>query len=248
MKAIILAAGTGTRLRPLTDDKPKCMVNLNDKPMLDWQIGVLTSEGIDEIHVVAGYRKEKIVNPKVILHENKRYATTNMVTTLFCAEAAMDGNEDIIISYGDIVYSRTVLKSLKECVAPVCVVVDKGWFGYWKERMDDPMSDAETLKMEGDARIVELGKKPKGLDEVQGQYIGLFKIRADMVKAFRDVWREMDRQGIYDGQSFDNMYMTSFLQHLIDTDWTLRPVFTDRGWFEVDSPSDLALAQKGFTG
>jgi len=248
MKAIILAAGRGTRLRPLTDDKPKCMVELNGKPMLDWQVDVLKSQGIDEIHVVTGYKNDKIVNPAVTKHENVRYATTNMVTTLFCAEDAIQGDGDLIVSYGDIVYTASVLETLKNTDAPIAVVVDKGWHEYWGTRMEDPLSDAETLKLDGNTRIIELGKKPDSLADVQGQYVGLFKIRADHLQAFRDAFHAMDRQGTYDGQDFDNMYMTSFLQHLIDTGWALGPAFIERGWFEVDTPEDLSLAQKEFAG
>ena len=60
MKAIILAAGQGTRLRPLTNDKPKCLVELANKPLLDHQLSVLRYTGINDIHVVAGYRAEQL--------------------------------------------------------------------------------------------------------------------------------------------------------------------------------------------
>ncbi|MBK1652709.1 sugar phosphate nucleotidyltransferase [Halorhodospira halochloris] len=58
MRAIILAAGQGTRLRPLTDDRPKCMVELEGKPLLEHQLEVLRGAGIEDIHVVGGYRAE----------------------------------------------------------------------------------------------------------------------------------------------------------------------------------------------
>ena len=76
--------------------------------------------------------------------------------------------------------------------------------------------------------------------------MGLIKIRADHVlkfKAFRD---QMDRTATYDGKDFDNMFMTSFLQAMIDDGWDARAAFTHNGWLEVDAPEDLAFGDSGF--
>lgn len=82
MKAIILAAGQGTRLRPLTDHKPKCLVELAGKPMLEHQLTTLRGAGINEIHIVAGYCAEQLDRSDITRHLNLDYASTNMVTTL----------------------------------------------------------------------------------------------------------------------------------------------------------------------
>jgi choline kinase len=105
--------------------------------------------------------------------------------------------------------------------------------------MDDPLSDAETLKLADGDHIVELGKKPLSLDDIQGQFMGLIKVRGDSVQAFRDAWHRLDRNGVYDGKDFDNMYTTSFIQNLIDTGHDVRAAFTDNGWIEVDTVEDL---------
>ncbi len=246
MRAIILAAGQGTRLRPLTDDRPKCMVELEGKPLLEHQLEVLRDAGIEDIHVVGGYRAEWLQRPDITLHINERFAQTNMVATLFAAESIMDGGEDLIIAYGDIVYEPRVLKPLLECDAPVCLTVDRAWRRYWEARMDDPLADAETLKLTDGNRVTELGKKPSSYEEIQGQYMGLVKVRADHVSQLPAVWRAMDRDATYDGKDYDNMYMTSFLQHLIDSGWETRAAFVENGWAEVDSENDLALSRTFF--
>ena len=102
--------------------------------------------------------------------------------------------------------------------------------------------DAETLKLVDGDRVVELGKKPQGYDDIQGQYTGLIKIRADHVAQLPEVWRAMNREAIYDGKDFENMYMTSFIQHLIDSGWEARAAFIDNGWAEVDCQADLIAA------
>jgi len=239
MKAIILAAGHGSRLRPYTDDKPKCMVELAGRPLLHRQLATLRGAGIEDILLVGGYRADKLESDGVRIALNPRYGETNMVSTLFCAEGWMRPGEDFLIAYGDIVYEPKVLRSLLDTDAPVAISVDREWRRFWAIRMDDPLADAETLKLADGDRVIELGKKPKGYDEIQGQYMGLIKVRGDHVEAFRNAWHALDRQAIYDGKDFDNMYMTSFLQHLIDSGVEVRAAFTDNGWLEVDTVEDL---------
>ena len=95
--------------------------------------------------------------------------------------------------------------------------------------MDNPLSDAETLQLTDGNRVVGLGKKPKSYADIHGQYTGLIKIRADHVARLPKVWKAMDRYATYDGKDFDNMYMTSFLQHLIDLGWEARAA-ANRQW------------------
>lgn len=245
MKAIILAAGQGTRLRPLTNDRPKCLVELGSKPLLDHQLDVLRGAGINDITVVAGYREDQIKRAGLRKILNPRYAFTNMVYTLFCAHELMDGKEDLIISYGDIVYEPRVLQALLDCNAPVCLTIDREWRRYWELRMDNPLEDAESLKLADGDKIVELGRKTDSYDDIQGQYMGLIKVRADHVPLLPQVWERMDKSASYFGKDFDNMFMTSFLQHLIDIGWDVRAAFVDNGWLEIDAPEDLELADAG---
>ena len=243
MKAIILAAGQGTRLRPLTDDKPKCLVEMAGKPLLDHQLEVLRAAGVDDIHVVAGYRADQLDRPGFTRHINERFANTNMVNTLFAAESVMIGDSDLIIGYGDIVYEPRVLAALLAVNAPIGLAVDREWRRYWVARMDDPLTDAETLKLTDGNRVLELGKKPGSYADIQGQYIGLIKIRADHVAQLPLLWRAMDSTAAYDGKDYDNMYMTSFIQHLIDSGWETRAAFVNNGWAEVDCETDLFVAR-----
>lgn len=244
MKAIILAAGQGTRLRPLTDNKPKCLVELVGKTLLEHQLHVLKNAGINDIHVVAGYCAEKLDRSDITRHLNLDYADTNMVSTLFAAESIMTGESDLIISYGDIVFEAYVLQVLLDCAAPVALAIDTEWKRYWAARMDYPLEDAETLKMVDGNRIIELGKKPSSYSDIHGQYTGLIKIRADHVAQLPHIWHRMNKAALYDGKDFANMYMTSFLQHLIDSGWEARGALIKNGWAEVDCQDDLQAAMR----
>ncbi|OBV28459.1 sugar nucleotidyltransferase [Helicobacter sp. CLO-3] len=249
MKALILAAGFGSRLMPLTVQTPKCMVSYQGQKILDYEIKALRENNIDEIAIVGGYLYDTLQDYAraqgiTKLYRNEKYDCTNMVSTLFCARDFLNlcakTKEDIIISYADIVYSKGIVAKLLECNMPLGIVVDKKWRELWKKRFENPLDDAETMKLDGN-RILELGKKPKSYDEIQGQYIGLFKISHAFLPQVIGFYDELDRGSIYDGKDFPNMYMTSFLQALIDRFCNAHAVEIYGGWMEIDAKSDLEI-------
>ena len=239
MKVIILAAGQGTRLRPLTKSKPKCMVEFNNKPLIEYQLDLFKKFDIKNINIVTGYLKEKINFKGVNKFYNPRFDCTNMLTSLFCASKLFDGKDDILIAYGDIVYNQNVLQSIIKANNQISIVVDKQWKKYWSKRMKNPLEDAETLKIDSNGNIKEIGKKPNSFDEIEAQYIGLIKIRKDMTKKIKYYYENLDKNILYDGKNYDNMYMTSFLQMIGDNIADLTPVYINNGWIEIDCVSDL---------
>lgn len=241
MKMIILAAGEGKRLRPYTNEIPKCMVKLAGRSLLSHQLETIEKCNIsmNDIAVVGGYKMDAFGEILVKKFNNVNYASTNMVTTLFCARDFMTHGEDLIISYGDIIYEDKVLKTLLDSDDSICVSADIDWERLWRLRMNNPLKDAETFIMDDELTIKELGKKPSSYSEIHAQYMGLIKIRGDMVSRFIDSYDNMDKQIIYDGQNFENMYMTSFIQYLIDAGWQVKASLIKNGWLEFDSVGDL---------
>jgi len=238
-RAIILAAGQGTRLRPLTNDIPKCLVPLSGKSLLDRQITVLKMCDVNAIHVMAGYRADQIQKRGYPCSINKDYANTNMVETLFSALDYLRGTDDILISYGDIIYQSNNLRAVLASNDEISIMVDTKWREYWSLRFTDPLSDAETLKLNDTGYIIELGKKPRSFADIEGQYTGLIKVRADKINAFIDFYLKLDRNVQYGGKDFANMYLTSFLQALINADWKIKAIPVNNGWLEIDSVEDL---------
>ena len=156
LNAIILAAGKGKRLSPLTNDKPKCLVELFGKPFLEWQIETFQNSGITDITIVSGYKSDLINFPETTILKNEKYDSTNMVETLFYAKEKM--LDSTIVSYGDIIFEKNVLESLIDSPDDISVIIDKQWKELWRKRFQDPLSDAESLVIE-DGRIVEIGQK-----------------------------------------------------------------------------------------
>lgn len=241
MKALLLAAGRGTRLAPITDGMPKCMVKYEGKAIIDHLIDTMLSCSISDIVVVKGYKgsvlEDHLSGRKIKFYTNDNFQNTNMVHSLFCAQEEFD--DDLIISYSDIVYSKSVLDTLKEEMEPISVVVDLNWKELWKMRMDDPLSDAESMKLNKGNFIEELGNKPNSYAEIQGQYIGLLKIRRDALTEISSFYHSLTSANFYHGDDLKNMYMTEFIQLIIDHLMPVKAVVIRNNWLEVDSQSDL---------
>ena len=237
LKAIILAAGEGMRLRPYTLDRPKCLVEVDGDSLLDRQLAVLATEAIHPIVLIGGFRVEMLKRPGIESRINPRYAETNMVWTLFCAEDALEG--DVLLCYGDIVYSREILQALLKFKADIAVAIDLDWESYWRARNENPLDDAETLKLAADGRILEIGQKPKSLAEIEGQYIGLMKFSARGVQLLKTTFHAAKSAGSLRGKPLEKAYMTDLLQAMIDLQYRLDAVPVHGGWVEVDTVEDL---------
>ena len=130
MKAIILAAGLGKRLLPLTEDKPKCLIEFSGKTLLDRLLKTFKSGGINDIVLVIGHKSEKIKNVDLNLVKNEKYSKTGIMHSLFCAKEKLE--KTVIVSYGDIIFENSVLEKLLESKYDITAVVDKKWEKYWK--------------------------------------------------------------------------------------------------------------------
>ena len=240
MRAIVLAAGQGSRLMPLTADRPKCMVNLLGRPLLAYLLDSLNQAGVDDVVVVTGYLADRIDAPGCCLVKNPDYMKTNMVTSLFQASPWMNGDSDVLVCYSDTIFEPRVIRAvIAETEGDIVVSSDECWHDLWSRRMSDPLSDAETFRVSPSRNLMEVGRKPGTIEEIQGQYMGLIKIRRQAHAELRRTYAGLDRGATYEGRSFDQMFMTAFIQLLIDRGWPVKVAPTCNGWLEVDSISDL---------
>ena len=248
MRLIILAAGHGARLKPITDTRPKCLVELCGKPLLDYQLDVAREVGIDDIVVMGGYMHKQLRYEGVRLLINPDYERTNMAYTLFCAEEVF--GDGFILSYGDIVYSKYVLEALLADKSDIGVVVDRQWREYWSLRFDDILSDAESLRIDKNGNIINIGQREKSIKDIQAQYIGLMAFRRGGINALRYTYasaKEMHKNGktpFGSGRSLVSLFMTDILQGMIGFGYQVSAVPVDGGWIEIDSYSDLVIAER----
>lgn len=244
MKAIILAAGMGTRLDKYTKNLPKGMLAFNGKPLIEWQVQNLRKAGIEDITIVTGYKKETIAYADIKYYHNPLFAETNMVESLLCARAEMNG--DVLVAYSDIIYTPQLVQLCKENVSNIGVAVDKDWRKYWMLRYNSTEFDLESLQVK-DGRIIELGRSLSSSAGVDLRYIGLIKFSAAGIQKALEVYdakKFKNENWVQSGKSFAQGYMTDLLNEIIMTGYEVNPIISHGGWLEFDTNEDYEIACK----
>ena len=251
MKAIILAAGEGKRLRPLTNDIPKCLVKLFGKSILERQVEIYKNSEINDIVIITGYKRDKIKILNIQEYYNEKFDSTNMLETLFCAENELNGS--VIISYGDIIFEKKILDLLINSKDDFSVIIDKKWKEYWFTRMDEPIKDAESLKLDTNGYITNIGQPVRNIDEIEGQYIGLMKFQNEGLKIIKEFYNRMKNQAEESGKNplnadipFKKSYMTDFIRGLIVEGHKIKAIPVENGWLELDTYQDYKIYNKMF--
>jgi len=234
VRGIILAAGRGSRMKGLTAAQPKCMIEFRGKPLLAWQIEALRAAGIREIAAVRGYRGEMLEQFDLAFFENPRWAETNMVRSL--AQAASWLTQDTcIVSYADIFYPPLAVSELMKASADIAMTYDPNWKALWTARFGDPLTDAETLQLDAQSFVTDIGRKPSSLDEIEGQYMGLLRFTPAGWRATAEYLDSLPNA------TADKLDMTSLLRGLIAKGVAVQGVPTAVEWGEVDKESDLRV-------
>lgn len=240
MRAIIVAAGLGSRLGHYTDERPKCMVEVDGEPLLHRQLRALRGGGVDEIHIVRGYLGDRIEAPGATFHENPNFRENNILFSLFHAESAMEG--PFLVSYSDILYTEEVVRTLVDTAAEMALVVDRGWEEAYEDRTDHPVEQAELAEVR-DGRIRRVGKQVAP-EPAAGEFIGLAKFGERGGARLREVFGDVRRarapsEPFHNADELRNAYLTDLFMECIDRGMRLEPAFIDGGWREVDTVEDL---------
>jgi len=237
MRALILAAGRGSRMGPLSDDRPKCLLELAGKPLIERQIAALRRGGAAEIGVVRGYRAGMIDFPGLAYFANERWAETNMVMSL-AAGAPWLRSGPVIVSYADIFYRGELVRGLAATPGPLSISYDRAWRRLWTRRFSDPLADAETFRIDAAGQLLEIGAKTTRMEEIQGQYMGLLKFTPPAWSVVEALLARLDPA------IADRLDMTGLLRRLLATNEIPISTFgTDGQWGEIDNPDDVALYQ-----
>jgi len=230
MKHIILAAGKGTRMKHHTTTRAKGMLNFGGMPLLVHQLHTIQKNNPKKIIIVKGYRAEDIYFPKmkdIKYYTNKEYAKTNMVASLMCAK--FDFNEDVIISYGDILFNYKMLEEISTFEHDFVIAVDIDWKKYWKMRYNQINYDTESLKIRK-GRIVEIGTPNPPANEIDGRYVGLLKFSKKGLSIIEGIYNNSER--------WKTAYMTDLLQEIIDLGYDVIAMPVSNGWIEFDTAED----------
>jgi len=236
--AVVLAAGVGSRLRPLTDDRPKALVTVNGRTLLESALDALLGRGVTRLVVASGYRQDALekalrTSPfDVVFVENPDYETTqNSVSLALCREAV--GAGDFYRLDGDVLFDAEVLARLDEIDAPLVAAVD-----------GSRTLDAEAMKVRlvpGERRIAEFGKGI-GLADSSGESIGIERISARAAPELFDALDEARRGGE------TSLYYEDVYTRLIARGLDARAAdVSDLRWCEIDCEEDLRHAAALFS-
>ena len=248
--AIIAAAGFEKQLLPLIEDKPKCLLDIKGKTILERQVAALNECDIKEIALVRGYKKDAIALPNIRYYDNDRYEDTGELHSLFCAEYEMKGRT--LILYGDIIFDTAVLEKLLKSPADITLVVDLAWYDQQQQQgrttainpdlvtlHEPPGKNLSRFVMpEQENRILKIGQHLPH-EQAHGEFIGMAMLSEKGTKAFTDCYRtsleKYKSQGFHEAGSFIKASFTDMVQELIDRGHTVTCVPIFKGWMEVDS-------------
>lgn len=233
MKALILAAGLGTRLAPLTDNCPKSLVEVNGKPILIKQIENLHENGIKDITIISGYKAEiletrvKKEYPEIKIICSVDYATTNNMYSAYLAKETMN-NEGFLMMNADVFYDASIIKELLAFEAENAIVTDIGTY------MEESMKVVEE-----NGRLTKISKTITKEDAL-GASIDVYKFSSEGAKVFFEKCCDY----IENKKELKMWSEVAINDILGDVEFKACPLVGR--WLEIDNHEDLAAACKLF--
>ena len=248
-KSLIIAAGLGSRLKGHTEHNPKCMLDFGGKTLLQRQLSSYKKNGIEDISLVRGYKKNKINYKGIKYFDNNDYKDNNILNSIFYGEEVINGN--IIISYSDILFEPFVVKRAMESNHDISVIVDIDWKDYYVNRKDHPLSEAENVIFNSNNEVIKIGKISSEKEEVHGEFIGMIKLNhkgCEILKQnFHRVKKLFWNKPFQRAKKFQKAYLTDMIQELVDIGIKVHCVIIERGWKEIDTVEDYKKALTDFT-
>jgi len=256
-KAVILAAGSHPTLGELTADKPKCLIELKGRTILERQLETLELEGVADVALVRGHRKEKFPEDGPRYVDNDEYAESGELYSLHKAIGELDG--PTLVVYGDLIFDHPCLDRLVHSERDISLLVDRS---FRDEPADArPPESAPDLVVERDAPPAGMRYMPSrepgvavkvgrdiARDEAHSEYVGMLSLSADGAATVKKVVEELAAAGwdkpFHGAASLKTAGLTHLLQELIDRGHEVSTVETYKGWLEIDSPQDIQLAAR----
>jgi len=251
--AIIAAAGFEKQLLPLIQDKPKCLLDIKGKTILERQVAALNELNIKDIAVIRGYQKEKIALPNLRYYDNDRYEDTGELVSIFCAENELKGR--CLLLYSDIIFEIGILEKLLKSPADLTIVVDHAWVDHHQlprphvnpdlVLLDKPpASSYRFVPPDGLNRLVRIGQQLNP-DEAHGEFIGLAMLSERGTEALKAAYTKAATNHpapFHEAPSLAKASLTDLLQELVDRGETISCLAIYKGWMEVDTFEDYQQA------
>jgi len=249
MRAIILGAGSGSRMGQHTRDIPKVLLDINGKSILERQISLLREHGVNEIFVVTGYKREKHVLKDIEYIFNPRYSETEQLASMMMARTKV--SDDVLIIFGDIIFDSQILQQILASNDDIAIAIDLDWEKSYNERPDNPKSLADKVLI-NQKKILRISAKETSFDienQTVGEFLGVIKLSANGSRIIIKKYEELEKSCVgkfHDADSFKKAKLVDILQELIDSKTEIYPITISGKWCEIDTPMDLERARKIF--
>jgi phosphoenolpyruvate phosphomutase len=246
-RAVILAAGYEPQLMPLIQDRPKAMLEVKGRTILERQVAALNGCGVTDVVVVRGWKKEQVAVPGASVVDNDRFRETGEVYSLFRAEQALAG--PFVVLYGDIIFEPAILEKLLRTKADVAVVVDRAFHDAVRAGSlpagpldlvvtETPQSGRRFVAPEGGSRVLRIGPEVRP-EEAHGEFIGMAMFSAPGAARLRAVHDEL---AAGHAEGLDRATVPQLIQALVDRGQPVVAVDIYKGWMEIDSFEDYRRA------
>ena len=249
MKAIIVAAGIGSRLGELTKEFPKSLIDINGKSILERQILSFKKFGINNIVIIRGPHREKFSFDDVKYVNDDDYENHNLLGSLMAAEDEL--NEDVIISYGDIVFDEIILEQILAFSGNAGLAIDYNWEKNYSEKSKELLGKVSVVTIENNS-ISNIGyyeNIDKNPGSILGEFIGIMKLSPQSANYFVTKYNELKRNHdgkFHDSPSINFAIITDMINELLQHGIKFTPIKISGKWYEIDTPEDLEAAKKLF--
>ena len=249
MRAIILGAGSGSRMGQHTKDIPKVLLDINGKSILERQISLLREHGVNEIFVVIGYKREKHILKDIEYIFNPRYSETEQLASMMVARTKI--SDDVLIIFGDIIFDSQILQQILASKDDIAIAIDLDWEKSYNERPDNPKSLADKVLI-NQKKILRISAKETSFDiknQTVGEFLGVIKLSANGSRTIIKKYEELEKSCVgkfHDADSFKKAKLVDILQELIDSKIEIYPITISGKWCEIDTPKDLERDRKIF--
>lgn len=236
VSGLILAASRGSELGDLTVDRPKALVPIAGKPLLDRLTDVLNAAGVKDITVVRGFKKEAFTAPSLKFVDNDEHESTHVVYSLNKGLQGMTGT--VLVSYGDILFDKYIPMSLIDNDNEFCIVVDPAWkasanLGRYMELVeaDRPYS---RYDFGGGIKLRQMNPALAEAGAATGEWMGLWKVSAKGLEILRGILNKLEHD-----TAFKTMRMSDLFNLLVKEGHDIHVLYSRGRWFDVDEIEDV---------
>ena len=246
MRAIIIGAGRGARLKAMTDNQPKCYAIVGGRRILDWTLEAFDGAGVHDKVFIGGYQIDKIRAdyPQLTFVHNADWQNNNILLSLLHAERYMDAG--FVCSYSDILFRDSIVRDALNHPADIVLCVDTRWRDRYADRSQHPEHDAEKVTVDGD-RVVNV-HRDLASHEAHGEYIGVARFSPRGAALLREHFHRMQKSHAgkpwREAKVFEKAYLILLFQEMIEQGVPIHMVPTHGDYMEIDTEEDYALANR----